>query len=49
MDHASRNEEFEDYMGEERKIMFDQSLPSEFVLILSFALFLVLVFGLLLG
>jgi hypothetical protein len=49
MDHASRDEEFEDYMGEERKIVFDQSLPGEFVLIVSFALFLVLVFGLLLG
>jgi len=29
--------------------MFDQSLPGEFALIVSFALFLVLVFGLLLG
>jgi hypothetical protein len=36
-------------MREERKIMFDQSLPGEFVLMVSFALFLVLVFGLLLG
>jgi hypothetical protein len=49
MDHASRNEEFEDYMREERNIMFDQYLPGEFVLIVSFSLFLVLVFGLLLG
>ena len=35
-------------MRVERKIMFDQSLSGEFVLIVSFALFLVLVFGLLL-
>jgi hypothetical protein len=36
-------------MGKETKIAFDEALPGEVVLILSFALFLMLVLGLLLG
>jgi hypothetical protein len=36
-------------MGEETKAWLDQSLPGEIALILSFALFLVLIIGLVLG
>ena len=36
-------------MGEETKARLDQSLPREIALTLSFALFLVLVIGLVLG
>ena len=43
------DEEFELYSGEETKVRVDQSLPGELALILSFALFLVLVTGLVLG
>jgi hypothetical protein len=46
---TSSHEEFEDYMGEERKIRLDQSLPGELVLIVLFTLFFVLGLALLLG
>jgi hypothetical protein len=36
-------------MGEERKVRFDQSLPGELALIAAFALFFILIAGLLLG
>jgi hypothetical protein len=42
------HEEFEDCMGRETKIAFDESLPDEVVLTLSFTLFLALVLTLLL-
>jgi hypothetical protein len=36
-------------MGDERQLRLDESLPGELVLIVAFALFIVLVVGLLLG
>ena len=42
------DEEFEDCMGRETKVAFDEALPGEWVLIVLFALFLLLVAGLLL-
>ena len=38
-----------DYIEEKTRVRFDQSRPGEIALILSFALFLVLVIGLVLG
>ena len=38
-----------DYMEEKTKVRLDQSRPGDIALILSFALFLVLVVGLVLG
>jgi hypothetical protein len=46
---AASHEEFEDCMGREAKIAFDEPLPGELVLTVLFALFLVLVVSLLLG
>jgi hypothetical protein len=43
------HEEFEDCMGRETKIAFDEALPGELVVIVLFALFLVLVISLLFG
>ena len=43
------HEEFEDRMGRETKIAFDEPLPGELVVIVLFALFFMLVVSLLLG
>jgi hypothetical protein len=43
------HEEFEDCMGRETKIAFDEPLPGELVVVVLFALFLVLVISQLLA